>query len=108
MDEICKALSEGIRLKIVFLLTHSELCVCEIQDIFELPQSTVSRHMKYLKDRGLAVSEQRGKWVYYRLAPAKNEFHRLIIEAVSNGLKDEIDFNGLIEKLHHHKSCFEC
>ena len=45
-----KALSDPIRLRIVFLLqAEGELCVCDLMAVLKLPQSTVSRHLAYLK-----------------------------------------------------------
>lgn len=67
-NEIFKALSEPIRLRIVVLLTEGELCVCDIQNVLSLPQSTVSRHMSRLKTSGVVQDSRRGKWVYYQLS----------------------------------------
>jgi ArsR family transcriptional regulator len=50
---IFKALSDETRLRTVTLLTHSELCVCDIMEILRLPQSTVSRHLATLRQAGL-------------------------------------------------------
>ncbi|MEW6412686.1 MAG: metalloregulator ArsR/SmtB family transcription factor [Candidatus Zixiibacteriota bacterium] len=66
--EIFKALSEPIRLRIVALLTEGELCVCDIQNVLSLPQSTVSRHMSRLKTSGVVRDSRRGKWIYYQLS----------------------------------------
>jgi ArsR family transcriptional regulator len=66
--EIFKALSDPLRLRLVFLLTQrDELCVCHLTDILELPQSTVSRHLSHLRTLGLVTTRRQGKWVHYRL-----------------------------------------
>ena len=65
---VFKALSEEIRLRIMALLEEGELCVCDLMAVLGLPQSTVSRHLAYLRHAGLVEGERRGMWMYYRLA----------------------------------------
>lgn len=63
-----KALSEPVRLRIVsLLLRRGELCVCDIVDALELPQSVVSRHLAYLRNNNLVETRREGVWVYYQL-----------------------------------------
>jgi ArsR family transcriptional regulator len=64
---LLKALADPNRLRIAMLLRHGELCVCELMQILELPQSTVSRHMARLKLVGLVLDRREGKWVHYSL-----------------------------------------
>lgn len=61
-----KGLSEPIRLRIINLLKHQELCVCDLIEVLELPQSTISRHLSYLKKGGWILSRKGGKWTYHR------------------------------------------
>lgn len=70
--EIFKALSEPVRLRILVMLMRGELCVCDLQEVLGLPQSTISRHMSRLKLLGLVEDRRAGKWVHYRLAPAES------------------------------------
>ena len=74
-----KALSEPARLRIVHLLRQrGELCVCDLVDALELPQSAVSRHLAYLRHQGLVRARRSGTWVYYQLAPASAAAARLL------------------------------
>ena len=61
------ALSDETRLEIVRLLSHSERCVCELQDAVGAAQSRLSFHLKTLKDAGLVSDRREGRWVYYSL-----------------------------------------
>lgn len=63
-----KALADETRLRILALLTQGELCVCDLMAILQLPQSTVSRHLAYLRNAGLLTDRREGVWMYYRLA----------------------------------------
>lgn len=65
---IGKAFSEPARVRVIALLRMGELCVCELCDVLDLPQSTLSTHLQYLRQTGLANTRQEGKWVYYTLS----------------------------------------
>ncbi len=78
-SELFKAFAEPVRLRILTLLAGGEVCVCHLHEALELPQSTVSRHLAYLRKRGIVVGEKRGFWVHYRLAKAQDELHRKLL-----------------------------
>lgn len=65
--KIFKALADETRLRILALLLEGELCVCEIMAALELPQSTISRHLAYLRNSGWVSDRRQGVWMYYRL-----------------------------------------
>jgi ArsR family transcriptional regulator len=65
-----KALSDETRLRILALLSAGELCVCDLMAALDLPQSTVSRHLAYLRNAGLVDDQRRGVWMFYRLSQA--------------------------------------
>lgn len=63
-----KALSDETRLRIMALLLNAgELCVCDLTDTLQLPQSTVSRHLAYLRKSGLVRDRREGLWMYYSI-----------------------------------------
>jgi ArsR family transcriptional regulator, arsenate/arsenite/antimonite-responsive transcriptional repressor len=68
-----KALSEEVRLRIIMLLTHGELCVCDIMEILEQPQSKVSRHLSYLRSSGIITARRVGVWMHYALSEERDE-----------------------------------
>ncbi len=65
-----KALGDPARVLILATLARAEheVCVCDFTSGLNLNQSTVSHHLKLLKDAGLVNSERRGTWGYYSLA----------------------------------------
>jgi ArsR family transcriptional regulator len=69
--EVAKALAEPVRVRILDVLRRSpvEVCQCELVPLFDIPQSTLSHHLKKLTDAGLVTVERRHKWAYYTLAP---------------------------------------
>jgi ArsR family transcriptional regulator len=75
--QIATALAEPVRVRILDVLRRSpvEVCQCELVPLFDMPQSTLSHHIKRLTDAGLVTVERRHKWAYYSLAP--NAFQEL-------------------------------
>jgi ArsR family transcriptional regulator, arsenate/arsenite/antimonite-responsive transcriptional repressor len=65
--KVMKALRDPNRVKIVKMLQHGELCVCEIQAALGVSQPTVSKHVKILEAAGLVSSRKDGLWVHYSL-----------------------------------------
>ena len=70
-SEIIKALSDPIRLNILYLLKNTELCACHIDSALNKPQSTISHHLSILKRANLLKWRKEGKWIYYKLANPK-------------------------------------
>ena len=71
MAEIAKALGDPIRLQVVDVLRRhaGQVCVCELVPLFDVGQSTLSHHLKKLRDAGIVDSERRGLWAYYYVRP---------------------------------------
>jgi ArsR family transcriptional regulator, arsenate/arsenite/antimonite-responsive transcriptional repressor len=64
------ALADPTRLAIVRELTGaSEVCACDFTSCCDVRQPTVSHHLKVLREAGAVVSERRGSWVFYQIAP---------------------------------------
>jgi ArsR family transcriptional regulator, arsenate/arsenite/antimonite-responsive transcriptional repressor len=61
------ALSEPLRIRVVELLQKQELCVCELCELLEMPQSKLSFHLKTLREAELVRTRQQGRWIYYSL-----------------------------------------
>ncbi|GCE25117.1 transcriptional regulator [Dictyobacter alpinus] len=81
----CKALGHPVRVQIVqFLSTMNEACVCgDIVNTLPLAQSTVSQHLKILKDAGLILGEIDGPRTCYYLNREKvSRFQGLIAQLV--------------------------
>ena len=74
--EIYRCLCDENRLRIVHLLKQGPLCVCHFQTILKLPQVTISKHLAYLREHGLAESHRHEQWMIYRLPVAASpELH---------------------------------
>jgi len=65
---ICPALSHPLRMKILYLLKGRALFVGELTEEMGIPQSSVSRHLRVLRERGLVSAERQGTMIRYALA----------------------------------------
>ncbi len=64
---IYQCLCDRTRLRILNLLLQGPLCVCHLQRTLREPQAKVSKHLRYLKARGLVEASKAGNWRIYRL-----------------------------------------
>lgn len=79
-----RALGHPARLRTIAMLRSGELCVCQITEVLKLAPSTVSAHLKDLKQAGLVSERKDGKWVYFKLIDDQGT--RGWIEAALSGL----------------------
>lgn len=67
MAETFKLLGDKTRLTILAMLKERELCVCNIVDLLDMSQPSISQHLRKMKTGGLVKEIRRGKWTYYSL-----------------------------------------
>ena len=97
-NQFLRALADPTRLRIVALLRNErELCVCDLMAVLELPQSTVSRHLSYLKNADLVLDSRKGVWMYYSLRVDQQK--DMILEALRKMLADEEQAASDLQKL---------
>ena len=68
LAELFKIFGDSTRVKILYALLESELCVCDIAKMMEVSQSAVSHQLRVLKNSKLVKFRREGKTVYYSLA----------------------------------------
>ena len=66
-ERVCSALSDTTRIMILYLLAEQEMFVNEISEELNTPQSTISRHLKVLRERSMVSTERQGTAVLYSL-----------------------------------------
>jgi ArsR family transcriptional regulator, arsenate/arsenite/antimonite-responsive transcriptional repressor len=67
LTQIYQCFCDRTRLRILRLLTKSPLCVCHFQDILGEPQVKISKHLRYLRSRGMVSTEREQNWIIYSL-----------------------------------------
>jgi DNA-binding transcriptional ArsR family regulator len=79
-SNVCYALSNPIRMKILILLVARTYCVYSIKDLFAISDSRLSYHLKILRDCGLIEGSRDGKCINYAATPLGEELCRVIGE----------------------------
>ncbi len=83
------ALNDETRIMILYFIdTHKRVCVCDIEQSFDMIQSRISRHLKILKEAGFLRVEREGRWAYYTI---RSPLDRFRLQAI-----DEIKHLGII------------
>lgn len=86
LSDLFKIFGDTTRVKILFALMESEMCVCAITEVLKMTQSAISHQLKVLKDANLVGNRREGKTIFYFL---KDDHVKTIIEQ---------GFNHLLEK----------
>ena len=78
------AINDATRLKILrFINENGEVCVCDIENAFDMIQSRVSRHLKILKEAGFLRVERKGRWAYYAIRRPLDSFRQNILKEIA-------------------------
>jgi ArsR family transcriptional regulator len=82
LDLLFRGIADETRLRILNALAAGELYVGDLVEILRLPQSTVSRHLAYLRRAGLVEATREWKFARYRLTSPTHAVHRNIVDCV--------------------------
>jgi ArsR family transcriptional regulator len=100
--KVMKALSDPNRVKIVKMLQHKGMCVCEIREALQVSQPSVSKNLKILEDAGLVDFHKNGLWADYRLTDgSKSPYVASLLGNLRHWLEDESQVKELIAKIPH-------
>lgn len=78
------AINDETRIKLLsFIGEHGSVCVCELENSFEMIQSRISRHLKILKNAGFLRVERKGRWAYYAIRSPLDEFRQNILKEIN-------------------------
>jgi ArsR family transcriptional regulator len=86
LEEAFRAFADPTRLRILGLLAGGEICVCNIHECLGISQPMASRHLAYLRQKGLVRTRKEGLWVHYALAPLDEPVMRVLMSAVTHVL----------------------
>ena len=68
LAELFKIFGDSTRIKILYVLFESEMCVCDIAQLLGMTQSAISHQLRSLKQSRLVKARREGKTVFYSLA----------------------------------------
>jgi len=77
------ALYDETRVKLLkFIDKNGAVCVCELQESFDMIQSRLSRHLKILKDAGFLSLKKVGRWSYYDIRSPLDRFRQEALQEI--------------------------
>ncbi|WP_294952187.1 metalloregulator ArsR/SmtB family transcription factor [Sulfurovum sp.] len=78
------AVNDATRVKLLhFIDINKKVCVCDVENSFNMIQSRVSRHLKILKDAGFLRVEREGRWAYYSIRTPLDSFRQTILAEIA-------------------------
>jgi ArsR family transcriptional regulator len=99
--KVLKAAGDKNRLRILKMLQHKNMCVCELAAALGIAQPSVSRHMSLLKDAGLVQDRRDGQWIDYCLCEEKiNQYAPMLLKQIKQWINDDTTIREDIKKIH--------
>ncbi|MFH1351025.1 MAG: metalloregulator ArsR/SmtB family transcription factor [Pseudomonadota bacterium] len=100
--KVMKALSDPNRVKIIKMLQHKVMCVCELREALQVAQPSVSKHLKILEDADLVASKKDGLWVnYYLTDGSRSPYVASLLGNLRHWLENEEEIRELVKKIPH-------
>ncbi len=87
---VLKAVADKNRMRILKMLEHKNMCVCELAAVLDIKQPSASKHLSILKNAGLIQDARSGQWIEYSLCRARiNQYAPVVQSAVKKWLNDD-------------------
>ena len=98
--QVMKALSDPNRVKIIKMLQHKAMCVCELRAALNISQPSVSKHLKILENAGAVTFQKEGLWVnYYLTDGSKSPYIASLLGNLRHWLEQDHEIVELVKKL---------
>ncbi|HHV12315.1 MAG TPA: winged helix-turn-helix transcriptional regulator [Clostridiales bacterium] len=81
--KVFKAFCDEKRLRILELLRSGEKCACVLIEQLDIPQSSLSYHMKILCESGIVDSRPEGKWTHYKISDKGSNEAMVLLKAIT-------------------------
>ncbi len=98
MSRRLKAIADPTRIKIITLLSERPCCVCELTQVLDLAQPTISRHLKQLEVEGFISGKREKTWIVYSLTPQEECCRQLLGILIKRARQDD-EVLELVKKL---------
>lgn len=97
--QIYQCLCDPTRLRILHLLSQTPLCVCHFQEILDEPQVKVSKHLAYLRERGMVVAAREQNWMIYSLPKKRDAELEKNLKCLQDCVQTDPVFKADLKKL---------
>lgn len=82
ISDLLKLMAEPSRLRLLQILIHEEVCVCDLAEILEMTPSAVSHQLRLFRSAGIVSTRREGKTIWYRLIDPKVQRVLILLEEV--------------------------
>jgi ArsR family transcriptional regulator, arsenate/arsenite/antimonite-responsive transcriptional repressor len=97
--QIYECLCDTTRLRLLNVLGQGPLCVCHFQEILDEPQVKISKHLAYLRKRGLVEAEREGNWMVYSLPKKPTRELKANLACLQDCAQENPHFRGDLTRL---------
>ena len=104
--QIYQCLCDLTRLRILNLLNQGPLCVCHFQTVLGERQVKVSKHLAYLRKRGLVETRRQGNWIIYRLPDGRPPELEANLRCLQDCIRENPVFKRDLARLRRRKAAF--
>ena len=99
LEDLMLALADPTRLRLLSMMRKQEVCVCYFTAVIDAPQPTISRHLAYLRGKGLVATRRDGKWMHYRLSPPEDKALGKTLEQVLDTASEDVQIKADAKRL---------
>lgn len=89
------------------LLAQGPLCVCHFQELLDEPQVKISKHLAYLKQRGMVTVERQGNWMIYSLPEERDAEIEANLKCLQDCVTTDQVFKSDMKALSRLRKCGE-
>ncbi len=86
LSSIVGLISNGVRLKLVWLINEDRFCVCDLADILQMSVPAISQHLRKLKDIGIVETMREKQTIFYSITSQQQDIVNHILDLVPNKL----------------------
>lgn len=108
LTKVFKLLSDESRIRVIHLLSHDALCVCEMVGVLELPQPKISKVLSKLRDMDLVEVTRKDKFAFYSLKTDEPLIQHILLYINDHILKYQLldsDLKRLDHKFQYIEAC---
>ena len=92
LADLYKIFGDTTRIKILYALLESEMCVCAIADLLGMTQSAISHQLRILKDADLVGKRREGKTIYYFLSD--DHVRTIVAQGFEHLIEEHLEGSG--------------
>ncbi|HEX4039394.1 MAG TPA: metalloregulator ArsR/SmtB family transcription factor [Acidobacteriaceae bacterium] len=99
LPRLFSALADRTRLRLLNLMNHREVCVCQFVEILRQSQPKISRHLAYLRNAGIVSARREGKWMHYSILHPADHGAAAVLHAAFRSFQSDLEMQRDLARL---------